>query len=98
MDEQFGEAGFVASVGCEAGAARLQALFECAGVVGLDEKHVERIAAALMKAAHRKLGVDNLRDLDSVEARGRIEQCQRAGVTELLALDRAELRGVETED
>src|SRR3984957_19206289 len=98
MDEQLGEAGLVASVGREARAARLQALFEGADVVGLDEKHVERIAAALMEAAHREVGVDDLRDLDSVEARRRIEQRERAGVAELLAFDRAELRGVEAED
>src|ERR1700726_4051829 len=98
MDEQLGEAGFVARVGRETGAARLQALLEGADVVGLDEKHVERIAAALMEAADRKVGVDDLRDLDSVQARGRIEQCERAGVAELLALDRAELRRVEPED
>src|ERR1700722_10844287 len=98
MDEQFREAGFVAGVVCETGAARLQALFESADVVGLDEEHVERIAAALMEAAHREVGVDDLRDLDSVEAPWRIEQRERTGVAELLAFDRAELRGVEAED
>ena len=98
MDEEFRQAGFVAGVGGEAGAARLQALFERADVVGLDEEHVERVAAALMEAAHREVGVGDLRDLDSVQARGRIEQRERAGIAELLALDRAELRGVEIED
>src|SRR5258708_29613011 len=98
MDEQLGEAALVASVGRETGAARLQALFEGADVVGLDEEHVERVAAALMETGHREVGVDDLRDLDSVQAGGRIEQRERAGIAELLAFDRAELRGVEAED
>ena len=79
---KFGEAGLVASMGGEAGAARLQALLESADVVGLDEKHVERVAAALMEAAHRKVGVGDLRNLDTVESRGGIEQRKRAGVAE----------------
>ena len=56
----------------------LAGAFERADVVGLDEKHVQRVAAAFVKTAHRKVGVGDLRDLDAVKTRGRIEQRQRA--------------------
>src|SRR5277367_7026225 len=51
-----------------------------------------------METAHRKVRVGDLGKLDAVETRRRIEQCERARVAELLALDWAEFRRVEIED
>src|SRR5208282_372359 len=98
MDEQFRQPRLVAASRRETRAALLQALFERADVVGLDEKHVQRVAAPFVKPAHRKVAVGDLRYLDAVKTRGRIKQRKHARVAEILALDRAELRRVEAED
>ena len=60
--------GLVAPPRREAGAARLQPLRERADIVGLDEEHVERIAALAMEAAHRFFVIGDLRKLDPIEA------------------------------
>ena len=73
MYEEFGHAGFVRRTRRELRAPSLETLCQRADVVGLDEKHVERIAALPMKAAHRFFVVGDLRELDPIEARGRIE-------------------------
>src|ERR1700682_925682 len=98
MDEQLREVRLVAAVSGEASSARRQPILDRADVVGLDKEHVERIAAALVKTAHRKIGIGYLRNLDSVEALGRIEQRQRSNIAEVFALDRAKLRRVQPED
>src|ERR1700683_5592271 len=51
-----------------------------------------------MKAAHGFFVVGDLRELDAIEARRRIEQRQGSAVAELLALDGTELRGIELEN
>ena len=74
-----------------------QALLEGIELVGLDEAHIQRIAAApLDESAHRAgLVGKGLRQLDAIEAGRRIEQGQRAFVTETLALDRRKTAGIQ---
>jgi len=55
------------------------------------------IATLAMEPAHRLIVIGDLGNFDSIQTRRRIEQRQRAAVSELLALNRAaELRRFES--
>ena len=77
-----------------------QSLLEAVEIMGLDVTHVQRVAAApIDKAAHRAgLVGEGLREFDPVQPCRRVEQRERALVSEALARDRREAARVEVEE